>query len=68
MGQLRPSTVVALVLAVLFLMARPEAATAAITTLGWLLTAPAGSVLLGAALLLSLAYIAATSYSARAYR
>jgi multisubunit Na+/H+ antiporter MnhG subunit len=57
----RPSTVVAIVLAALFVIARPEVVNAALSTLGWLLTSPAGSVLLGAALLLSLGYCAAAS-------
>lgn len=68
MASARPSAVVAMVLAVLFLIARPEAVNAGLLALGWLLTAPAGSVLLGLGLLVSLIYCARTSYTVRAYR
>lgn len=68
MQRLRPSTVVAMVLAVLFLIARPEAVNAALSALGWLLTAPAGSVLLGVALLVSLVHCMRTGYTVPVYR
>ncbi|MFJ8929271.1 hypothetical protein ACIRLA_22100 [Streptomyces sp. NPDC102364] len=68
MQRLRPSAVVSMVLAVLFLIARPESVNAALSALGWLLTAPAGSVLLGGALLVSLVHCMRTSYTVHAYR
>ena len=65
----RPSTAVASVLAVLFVIACPESVSAAVSSLAWLLTDPVGAVLLGLALLVSLAHCALTSvrdYTARA--
>lgn len=63
----RPSTVIATVLGVLFLIACPQAVPAAFTVLGWLLTDPVGTVTLGAAFALSLAYSVATWSSGRSW-
>lgn len=68
MRRFHPSTAVAMVLAVLFVIARPEAVNACLSVLGWLLTDPAGSVLLGLALLVSLVHCARASFTVRAYR
>ncbi|WP_306317253.1 MULTISPECIES: hypothetical protein [unclassified Streptomyces] len=68
MYQSRPATVVTAVLAVLFLLACPQSIGAAVAVLAWLLTDPTGSVLLGGALALSLAYCLWTGSTARVYR
>ncbi|MFZ3592294.1 hypothetical protein [Streptomyces sp. BH104] len=47
-------------LAVLFVIACPESVNAAVSSLAWLLTDPAGAVLLGVALCVSLAHCAVT--------
>lgn len=52
----RPSTVIATIFGILFLLACPQAVPAAFAALGWLLTSPVGTVALGAAFVLSLAY------------
>lgn len=57
----RPSTVLATVLGILFVIACPQTVSAAFTVLGWLLTNPVGTVTLGAAFALSLIYTMATA-------
>lgn len=52
----RPSTVIATILGILFVIACPQVVPAAFVTLGWLLTNPVGTVALGAMFVLSLAY------------
>jgi multisubunit Na+/H+ antiporter MnhG subunit len=56
----RPSTVIATVLGILFVIACPQSLPAAFTVLGWLLTDPVGTATLGAAFVLSLVYSVAT--------
>ncbi|MCX5137603.1 hypothetical protein OOK06_36660 [Streptomyces sp. NBC_00340] len=52
----RPSTVIATILGILFVLACPQSIPAAFAVLGWMLTTPVGTVTLGAAFVLSLAY------------
>lgn len=57
----RPSTVIATVLGILFVLACPQSIPAAFAVLGWLLTNPVGTVTLGAGFVLSLAYCVSTA-------